>query len=736
MKIILKNGNLTAEIDGTTGGILSLDNAQTGETCAFSYHGFSLTADGKTYFDAASADGYSKTDNGFSFEFTDAPFRAVLEYLRVPDADFIERRLTFSRDGEWTCERVTCDAVILASPAREILLHDDQTLWHVPTNFFLRFDKGGVCAGLEYPYWDGISNADVMTSRDGVTLAYSPSFTVKDGSPFVSEKTFFGVYENTNKYRKSHGPYPDGKERKYYKSYSYGGLSQHFSENKLPDNAGMPEETLDLGEVWAMQDFMRPYLPKEGLPEGGYYVWQNGWWAGITKPDIEAVKPLARAGVRDLMTFAIYFGHDSHPSTSPRYIRDARTSPLGFPVMGHGFPTAETEADGWHHEATAGDDSGDIIGYTEEFRAPDEYEKFISEAKELGVYVSSFSTPNNAYTNHPEWLAKGENGETYKYFGTPLSCPACDEYMDFHFDMLCRVLDRFDCRFWAFDGRWLNFREIAGYSFGSIGEEPCFSDSHGHPAGDSRYKEWKNIENFKKKLRERYPDMCLEQYYGLKRGGVWSLKSLNADENYYEMGCVENNRDQTWHNEYDRFRPTYMNYTSISGKTPSEFEYSMISSLSTSAYCQLAGGYAALRDYPETADIFKKMKAWADANYKYLLRRRCLFGPPGEGTVDGSAHVIGHDGYIFLFSVPECCGECEIVLDSLIGLDADPKASYTVSTAAAVTYEGTTASCECEKTKLRYGDVLRVKLSPHTAAILEIRGNTAERITKINSIEL
>ncbi len=722
MEIILKNGNLTAHVDGATGGILSLENGLTGEATAFSRHGFSLTANGKTYFDGAVSVGTGKTDGGCVFEFADGPFSATLEYTLVQDADFIERRLTFSRDGEWTCEHVTCDDVALATPAREILLHDDLTLWHVPTNYFIRCAGGGICAGLEYPYWDGVGDAGVQSVRDGVTLAYSPSFTVKDGA-FECEKTFFGVYENVGEYRTSHGPYPDGKERKYYKNYSYGGLYQHFPENKLPHDAALPEETLDLGEVWAMQDFLRSYLPKEKLPDGGYFVWQNGWWAGLTAPDIEAVRPLARAGVHDLMTFAIYFGHDNHPNTSPKYVCDVRTSPLGFPVMGHGSSAAEAVAGGWHHEVKAEDDSDDIIGYTEEFRAPDEYEKFIAEAKELGVYVSSFSTPNNAYTSHPEWLALDENGEALKYFGTPLSCPACDEYMDFHFDMLCRVLDRFGCRFWAFDGRWLNYREIAGYNFGSIGEDPCFSGGHGHPVGDSRYREWKNVQKFKKKLRERYPDMCLEQYYGLKRGGVWSLSHLNADENYYEMGCVENNRDQTWHNEYDRFRPTYMNYTSIFGKTPSEFEYSMISSLSTSAYCQLAGGYAALRDYPETAEIFGKWKAWADANYKYLLRRRCLFGPPGEITVDGSAHLIGRDGYIFLFSVPECEGDCDVVFDRLIGLDKDHGAVYTVSTVSAVTWDGTDASCTLGKTKLRYGDVLHVTLSPHTAAVIEINGD-------------
>ena len=61
------------------------------------------------------------------------------------------------------------------------------------------------------------------------------------------------------------------------------GLEQHFKGRRIPaEVADVPLERLDWGEVWAMQEFMRHVLPDDlALPEDGYWVWQNGWWAGL-----------------------------------------------------------------------------------------------------------------------------------------------------------------------------------------------------------------------------------------------------------------------------------------------------------------------------------------------------------------------------------------------------------------------------------------------------------------------
>lgn len=692
-----------------TGEIEYIENKETGDRFSIEDKGFYLFANNRSYFVNPVCLFCEKNDNEISFTLDYFNFKATVKYTTVPGISFFEKVITFeNKDSDsFFVDEVTCQDLKF-SGAEEILLHDDKSLWHVPTNFFVRYKNGGVALGLEYPYWFGIaedgSDAGVWES-DRIKLGYSAK--VNSDKSFICEKTFIGIYTYEGVTRKTYGPYPHG-VKTFWPDMEYGGLSQHFPGNVLPNDAGIPEETLDFGEIHAMQNFFRYYLPKQSLPEDGYFIWQNGWWAGLTTPDINAVDPLANSDVHDLMTFKMYFGHATHPSTEPPYVREARIDPVGFPVINKEDETEEVKTGTWHAAAQSGDDSDFVTGYTDEFAPPNDYKKLMEESGKKGVHIASFSTPNNSYVAKPEWLHKSANGETGTYFGTKLSCPACKEYMDYHFNVLSKVIDCSSKRYWAFDGRWISYKEIAGYDFGEIAPDPCYAEGHGHVPGEGKYLEWKNIEEFKSKLRLRYPNMCIEQYYGLKRGGAWSMTSLNADENYYEMGSEENNRLQTYCNENDRFRPTYINYSSLFGSTPSEFEYSIISALSCSSYCQIAGGYRALKDFPESRETLKKWKTWATDNHKYLLSRQTLFGFPGEYEIDGSVHIIDNEGYIFLFSVPCEKAEKKLPLDYL------PKeAKYTVI--KAINKNGENAYCEITE-----GREPTVKMSGLTAALIKV----------------
>ncbi len=719
---ILENKKLRLTIRRTTGALCSVTDKARNTTYPVSSHTFALIADGTFLFRDAKAAASAKTPNGVEFLYREGDFTAKVRYLLPEDSAFFEREVSFRKDhGAWMADHVTCDRITFAEPANEILFHDDQTLWHVPTNYFLRYNGGGLYCGLEYPYWD--SEAKDNTT---VTLGFTPNYQVKDGEWFVAEKTFFGTYRNEGIYRTSHGPYPGPiNVTKRFPNLYTGGIDQHFKGHIVPEDAGLPIETLDWGEVWGMQEFMEHHLPLMPLPEDGWFIWQNGWWAGLFSPDITCIDPLVRAGVKDLLTAAMYYGHDNHPTTEPEYIRDMRIEPLGFPVYKHEHQGIGSSANDTLHGVVEKGYENEIIGYTDTFEAPRPYDEFIRQAREKGINICSFCTPNNAYRERPEWVARHEDGTPHEYFRTKLSCPACDEFMDFHFEVTTRILDRYSARFWDFDGRWINYREIAGYHFETIGEDPCYADNHGHPVGDKRYKEWKNIETFKAKLRRRYPNLCMEQYYGLKRGGVWSLPNFNSDENYYEMNSLQNNRLQTWHNECDRFRPVYKNYTSIFGNTPASFEASILSCLSTAYYCQVSRGYHALRDYPECADILKKWRAFGNENLRFLKKRRPLFGAPGVQAADGSAHMIGDEGYIFLFTAGDGMVDARIPMNRWLGLDEKPGQKYRLSLVAAVNEKGEEADCTLASEVVTYNDTLRCRITPDTAVLLRVEPTDA-----------
>lgn len=649
MKLTGKNCALEFDKNGRA---VMLENYLTGERYALSDGGEYLRSEETVY---ESGECRAVKENGGSIEFAYDGFRV----LWVCRGTYFEKTVYFCAPRDMTAEQMGVLSLSFEG-AREIRFHDDCTIWHCPLCRFARYGSGGAYSGLAYPYWD-----------EGSGLSFSPWISLAAGEVLESEKAFVGVFANTGKKLSTHGPYPGKRKQRYTDMFlpDNSGLKQHFADGVIPDDVGIPEEELDTGEVAAMRDFFREYLGENPLPEEGYFVWQNGWWAGLSSADTECIDVLAHAGVHDIMTAAMYYGHAAHPSCEPVYIKDVRPQPLGFPAS-EGTAAKVATLDDGHHSVISEDNGVQCGEYTDTFSAPPEYERLIGYGRERGVYVSSFSTPDNSYALRPQWLSLNSLGEPYRYLGTRLSCPACREYMEHHFRVICSVFDRYRPRFWGFDGRWMGYREFAGYGYGTVGEDPCFAEDHGHFPGKSRYAEWKNIEEFKRKLRERYPDMCLEQYYGLKRGSTWSLKYLNCDENYYECSCADDNRFQTWHNENDRFRPTYMNYAPIFGGDAKEFEYSVISALSTSSYAQLARGYQSLRDSEECVGILKKWRSWAAENSRFLRDRVTLFGCPGDVAVDASAHIVDGEGWVFFFCTVDRDETVRLELSDIPGLDS------------------------------------------------------------------
>ena len=572
---------------------------------------------------------------------------------------YFEKTVTFTAPRDGVLEQLCVFAPKFAASA-EVHYHDDKTIWHVPMCVFARHAEGGVYYGLEYPYWD-----------DEREMIFSPFVTLAKDETFTAERAFVGVFKNDGRRVWSCGPYPCGGRAKYTDSFgkTNSGLAQHFPNAVVPDDVGIEREELDRGEVRAMREFFRIHLGHHPLPEDGYYVWQNGWWAGLWGADTSVVDVMTAAGVRDVMTAAMYYGHANHPSCAPDYITDVRFDPLRFPKVSETDRTGEAGEQGsaaLHHNEKVSE-ARDDLEYTDTFAAPPDYDALWRYGRERGVSVTSFSTPDNSYRAHPEWLALDENGEPYKYFGTPVSCPACREYMDRHLEMLSAVFRRYEPRIWPFDGRWIGYREIC---YGEkIGEQPCYAENHGHLPGKSRYLEWKGIEDFKRRLKERFPGTVLEHYYGMKRGGTWSLAYASSDENVYECASADDNRFQTWHNEIDRFRPTYMNYAPIFGREH-DMEYSLISAISTSEYCQIAGAFDNLRDDPAALATFRKWREWAGENHRYLLDREDLFGCPGDVSIDGSAHIVDGEGWVFLFNTVGFDDVAHIALADVPGLES------------------------------------------------------------------
>jgi hypothetical protein len=677
----LENRHIAAQIDRKTGAVRSIRDKEQGVTYPFSGIGFEVTTEAGCVRSESAAEAKPGKD-GVELRFTAGGLEIGLFYSLGPEDRFIEKWLEIrSEDGRPCFLKSVVLEDLNTEAFTEIHFHDDQTIWHCPINLFLRGEKGGCFAGLEYPYWEL-----KQKGKEGFTLGYKPNYQVAKGEVNVSEKYFLGVYRKEGIHRISQGPYP-GRGRSLLLHWGNTGLSQQFKDGKIPPEVkDVPTETLDWGEVWAMQAFMRRIQPDDlQLPEDGYWVWQNGWWAGLFDPKPKILDALKAAGIHDIMTAHTWYGRGNHPNLEA-YLYKMRIDPLGFPEDAAVAGLAgNNPAAGWHAPQEVKLDAFKVGEFTPDFKAPPAMQKFIDYGKKIGVHVSSFAVPGLLFEARPQWRSLDEQGKPSQYlFGRGVSCPACDDYMKNALALHEAVFSQFQPRWWGWDGRWLSFWEVPQFRSGPLGcgPDPCYAKNHGHSPGDNLYKEWKNIQSFLKAIRQRHPRLCLETYYGLKRGEPWVLRYLNAADNYYETNGADMNRLQAWHNQNDRFRPVYKNYAAIFGDGMPAFQFNVISALSCTAYCQIGPGFKGLA-HEANREFLKKWREWATCNYSYLKIKRDLFDCPGDSAIDGSAHIIGDRGFLFLFpgGFDRKVEHAKILRASIpvcrwLGLDEKPAALY------------------------------------------------------------
>ena len=672
----LENHFVAVEIDRESGAVRSIRDKELNTTYAFAGTGFEVTTATGTVRALRTLSAEVRGGEAV-LRFAGGGLEVNVHYTLGVEDRFVEKWLeTKATDGKPYFLKTVVLEDAATTVFQEIHFHDDQTIWHCPINLFLRAEKGGCFAGLEYPYWEL-----TQMGTEGFRLGYQPNYQAAAGEVNVSEKYFIGVYRKEGIQRVSQGPYP-GRGRSPLLSWGHTGLGQHFKNGRIPaEVTDVLPEVLDWGEVWAMQAFIRRIQPDDlQLPEDGYWVWQNGWWAGLFDPKPEILDTLKASGIHDVMTAHTWYGRGNHPNLEA-YLYKMRIDPPGFPQdaavagLAGNNPSA-----GWHAPQEVKPDAFKPGEFTADFKAPPAMQKFIDYGKQVGVHVSSFAVPGLLFEAKPEWRSIDEKGNPSLYlFGRGVSCPASDDYMKHALALHEAVFGQYQPRWWGWDGRWLSYFEVAQYRPGPLGcgSDPCHAKNHGHLPGDNLYKEWKNIQTFLKAIREKHPRLCLEAYYGLKRGEPWALRYLNAADNYYETNGADMNRYQAWHNQNDRFRPVYKNYCAIFGEAPAQFQYNVISTLGMSSYCQIGPGFKGLA-HAENREFLKKWRDWASQNYRYLKVKRDLFDCPGEAAIDGSAHIIKDRGFLFLFAMGKQAARASIPLNRWLGLDETPAALYRV----------------------------------------------------------
>jgi hypothetical protein len=153
-KLKLENRLVAVEIDRTSGAAHSIRDKELNNTYAFSGIGFEVTTATGTVRSVKARHADVKGGKAV-LHFADGGLEVKLHYTLGVEDRFVEKWLEIkAADGKpYFLKSVVLEDAKTTS-FQEIHFHDDQTIWHCPINLFLRGDKGGFFAGLEYPYWD------------------------------------------------------------------------------------------------------------------------------------------------------------------------------------------------------------------------------------------------------------------------------------------------------------------------------------------------------------------------------------------------------------------------------------------------------------------------------------------------------------------------------------------------------------------------------------------------------
>jgi hypothetical protein len=496
--------------------------------------------------------------------------------------------------------RVMCGEFQFQHSFQQVILHTDGTILETPINFFLREPEGGIILGLAYPYQELGGDAE----GSSFSLGYEVEAHVAADSEFETEPLFIGTYR-----------------------FEGTGVFKPF--NKVPYRFVTPNpEERDLGEIWAMQAYVRtkvPYHPVQG--EKQLYMFLNAWWAGLPIAKLKpAIDLMAEVGVRDVGTRETYYGLCEHMERCTQF----ENLPAGYQI-----------------------------------KLPEAARKIIAYGKRKGVGLITYCTPCRAF--RPEWEMRDKNGHPIMYGEVRSVCFASCEAAEFTLWLWDNMLKQAGADAYGFDGRILTSYNAVDLDVGSIGPPPCYAGNHGHKPGHNFYLDYKNGQHLIGNLRRRNPRMFLEVYWGLKRTYPWGLASFNGCENYYESNGPQDDRMQSWYNQNHRFLPNYINFAQVRGYTNPEIRKEIISGLSISSHLQLGVGVKIL-NRPQNQEFFRKWTAWANQNHPYLNVKRDLFGQPWSIPLDGSAHLLRDRGYIFLFNEGATDMVGSVPLNDWIGL--------------------------------------------------------------------
>jgi len=717
--ILLQNDSMALVFASRTGILQAMENRLTGETYRIRGDEFAMeTADGCVKRSDMKRTSTACRDRELSVRYEHPNVLVEVVYELGNDHHFAEKRmsLTFRKNGglkqivvgdpTFTADGLTI--VCYRYPNFDILTAavKAQHGWerHRPPDsepnrtFFGRTSRGGFFLGVEMPY-----DASEL-EKNRVTLRYAPSLKIKAGQTLPGETVYLGVYcrseqdrRETNSWRSIETLWKKEKTTGGFNGTSIAEAGESKPEIKVtrPAILPLPSESQAMSKMVSM--LYGP--PRHGIMAEGCGCFSQLYWFEDWNTEEELEE--------DLSALAFF-------------------PPCGLDLVGYIRPWCETEK---------------INGLREgdRYKLGPKILRMLDRDAELGMDSAMGITLTNTFPwsrrglpfrlDEPSWLRAFEGKPTSANdlaFRTNLgNCMGCQPFNDWLEQLLMGILTSgrfkhltYDSDFWG-----------TGAFFQTIVPVTCTADYHDHLPGDSNYACQKALQRLITRVRQTYPDLFIMACRPSMDLGIWMLRHTDACFTLIESGMNKPNlvagneiRIGSRIRVHHQFLPHWLDQSflfpmffppKLGSVTPwpgEHLDYILLSALSGSP--NLLMNLPAKTGIPESdKQTIKKWLDWARQNVRYILVRKDLPDWPEPGKVDGSAHIIARQGFIFLFNPNDTTLQGEFALsEESIGLKGDGS------------YQIRQYYPDAEQTQtLSYGQTVRWNVPPRTAIILEIR---------------
>jgi hypothetical protein len=640
---VLENDRLCLQFDREKGILTALGNKLTGETYGVAGDQFSVDAVGFVLdFPAATLVSLTRHDETLVARYRGGPMTVEAAYSLARGSHFAEKRITLACERDYGLRRVVVSRPAFSGHGLEIVRYGYPQFGRPPgtepiSTYFGRTPKGGFFTGVEVPF-----DASSLSGGE-VVLAYAPSLKVKAKEQLICEPVYFGVYRRT--------PADE--------------LPPAHPSIRGPQGAAQAA-TLEVLPLRCESDAMVAMTSAVlGPPRHGLVPMACGWHCEMeqhTYPSDEAVE----ADMRSL-DFIAECGIDWVSSSHP-----------------------------WEGET----EKMNALGEDDHYEPGPRVRRFLEHARKVGVRVVMWPTMN--YT-HP-WWGKGQpfRADKPEWLMTPQTLDGKPEIIKqragkancFANAPFFRWLSRINAESlatgyfdgWAMDGSFFG----DGGWFTTIIPVDCASGQHDHLPGDSNYACQRALNRLTADVRQRYPDEYVFTCRPPMDLGVWSLRNVDACFTLLETGTGQSNvaagdeirkwsRVRVQHHFFPHYLDQPLLFPSRANRNappnwPSEkIDYILLSALSCSPnqlyYLPTKTGIP-----DEDKAEIRKWLDWGRRNVEYLKVRKDLPDWPAAGKVDGSAHVLGDRGLVFLFNPAETVLLGEFTLDDAsIGLGREGK---------------------------------------------------------------